>query len=334
VKQSQAFTAAMNAAGFPCAHTDGSTDEDTRTQQIHALENRSIKCLSSVGVYVEGADVPCVSAVLFARPTRSQTVFTQIVGRAVRLFPDKQDCLLVDLTVRDTKALDKGSLVGKQRECAGCQCHYYTAFKACPNCGMVYVPPAVPQKECPDCGLLVGLPTRECPDCGYNFTSKFSFKDNALYLGGQLFTEKGSLFDELVRQRQGQPFFAAWHRDERGYLTSQLGIEEGSYAITPPDTSGLHHLVFLPTGKYARPESITSDSDVNALILYADVLIAKKGKPNVAAVASWRSQPPSPAQVQLAKSLGVKMAGNENKGWVSAAITHELVIKRLKECQL
>lgn len=44
----------------------------------------------------EGTDIPCVDCILLGRPTRSNTLFQQMFGRGLRLFPGKENCLLVD----------------------------------------------------------------------------------------------------------------------------------------------------------------------------------------------------------------------------------------------
>ena len=45
----------------------------------------------------EGVDVPSVDAVILATPTRSQVKYTQCLGRGLRTFPGKEDCLVIDV---------------------------------------------------------------------------------------------------------------------------------------------------------------------------------------------------------------------------------------------
>ncbi|GAA5950206.1 hypothetical protein JCM10213_005201 [Rhodosporidiobolus nylandii] len=55
--------------------------------------------LVNCGILTEGADFPFVDCVLLARPTRSQNLFLQMLGRGLRLSSDtgKSDCLVIDL---------------------------------------------------------------------------------------------------------------------------------------------------------------------------------------------------------------------------------------------
>ena len=45
----------------------------------------------------EGWDEPTISAVLLARPTQSRPLWIQMVGRGLRIAPDKTDCLVLDV---------------------------------------------------------------------------------------------------------------------------------------------------------------------------------------------------------------------------------------------
>ncbi len=55
-----------------------------------------IKALVSVNMLTEGFDVPAVDTVVIARPTQSQNLYKQMVGRAMRLSDGKTDALMLD----------------------------------------------------------------------------------------------------------------------------------------------------------------------------------------------------------------------------------------------
>lgn len=68
--------------------------------------------LVTVMVLTEGADFPMCDGVVIARPTQSQNLYSQMVGRALRLYPGKEDALIVDLvgTSRVLKLVTVSSL--------------------------------------------------------------------------------------------------------------------------------------------------------------------------------------------------------------------------------
>lgn len=55
------------------------------------------QALVTVMVLTEGADFPMCDAVVIARPTQSQNLYSQMVGRALRPYSGKTDALVVDL---------------------------------------------------------------------------------------------------------------------------------------------------------------------------------------------------------------------------------------------
>ncbi|KAF3917371.1 hypothetical protein ABW21_db0203150 [Orbilia brochopaga] len=68
-----------------------------RTQILDDFRAGKFPVLVNCGVYTEGTDIPNVDCVLLARPTRSRTLLTQMIGRGMRLHPDKEDCHVIDV---------------------------------------------------------------------------------------------------------------------------------------------------------------------------------------------------------------------------------------------
>jgi len=64
-------------------------------------------------LFTEGTDLPCTETVIIARPTKSLTMYTQMVGRGTRLSPGKERCLLIDCVgVSDKPLCTAPSLLG------------------------------------------------------------------------------------------------------------------------------------------------------------------------------------------------------------------------------
>lgn len=76
----------------------GETDADERFEIIEAFKAQKIKFLVNVSVLTTGFDAPHVDVIALLRPTESVSLYQQIVGRGLRLFPDKKDCLILDYT--------------------------------------------------------------------------------------------------------------------------------------------------------------------------------------------------------------------------------------------
>lgn len=63
---------------------------------IKRFTNREIPCIVNVMVFTEGTDMPLVETVIVARPTQSDSLYSQMVGRGLRLHPDKKRLTLID----------------------------------------------------------------------------------------------------------------------------------------------------------------------------------------------------------------------------------------------
>ena len=55
-----------------------------------------IPCIVNCMVFTEGTDIPRVETVIIARPTQSDSLYAQMVGRGLRLYPGKQKLMLID----------------------------------------------------------------------------------------------------------------------------------------------------------------------------------------------------------------------------------------------
>ena len=87
----------FQAAGIPAEALDGTTPIEQRHAILARLQTGETPVLANVAVLTEGVDVPSVSCVVMATPTRSQVKYAQAVGRGLRTFPGKDDCLVIDV---------------------------------------------------------------------------------------------------------------------------------------------------------------------------------------------------------------------------------------------
>lgn len=67
-----------------------------RADIIQRFTAGKIPCLVNCMVFTEGTDIPRVETVIIARPTQSDTLYTQMVGRGLRLYPGKSRLNLID----------------------------------------------------------------------------------------------------------------------------------------------------------------------------------------------------------------------------------------------
>lgn len=86
----------LNVLGVPAGVVHGMMESDVRAKALSDFRAGRTQVLTNVAVLTEGFDDPEVSCVAMARPTRSEGLYAQCVGRGTRLFEGKRDCLVLD----------------------------------------------------------------------------------------------------------------------------------------------------------------------------------------------------------------------------------------------
>lgn len=79
-------------------------ETNNRAELIQKFTNREIPCLVNCMIFTEGTDMPLVETVMIARPTSNSSLYTQMVGRGLRLYPGKDKLTLIDLVGTTGKA--------------------------------------------------------------------------------------------------------------------------------------------------------------------------------------------------------------------------------------
>jgi superfamily II DNA or RNA helicase/HKD family nuclease len=82
--------------GLDADFLTGEDDHDRREEVLARLASGALQAVFSVEVLGEGVDVPDVDTLLLLRPTQSQVLFTQQLGRGLRLSSGKDRCLVLD----------------------------------------------------------------------------------------------------------------------------------------------------------------------------------------------------------------------------------------------
>ena len=108
---------ALNYVGVRTGIVYGAMKKDKRAQMLDDFRKERVQALTNVGVLTEGFDDPGVSCIAMARPTRSQSLYAQCVGRGTRLYPGKKDCLILDFVdVSELSLVTLPSLFGMPRD--------------------------------------------------------------------------------------------------------------------------------------------------------------------------------------------------------------------------
>lgn len=83
--------------GDIAAMVNGEMKTKERDSTIKGFRSGQIKVVANVGVLTLGYDHPELECVVIARPTRSLTLYYQMMGRAVRPHPNKESAWIIDM---------------------------------------------------------------------------------------------------------------------------------------------------------------------------------------------------------------------------------------------
>lgn len=141
-------------AGIVSAYMDAFTPVEERNKIIRDFGKGLIQIICNVGVLTTGfdADVRCI---ILARPTKSEILYTQMIGRGLRTVAGKDHCLILDHS--DT-TLRLGFVT---------DIHHETLDDGKPKKKEPLVRKESLPKECPKCTFLRPPKVSICPSCGF-----------------------------------------------------------------------------------------------------------------------------------------------------------------------
>lgn len=96
VEHSRQTAEAFRAAGYKFEHIDGGFEREQRKSIVGDFKTRRITGLCSCDLVSEGFDVPGIHCGILLRPTASESLFLQQVGRVLRIAPDKRQAIIID----------------------------------------------------------------------------------------------------------------------------------------------------------------------------------------------------------------------------------------------
>ncbi len=103
VAHAEFMAAEFTKLGIESIAVSGKTPDAERRAALSQLQQGTLRCVFSVDVLGEGVDVPNVDTILLLRPTQSATVFSQQIGRGLRLSEGKAYLTVIDLIGQHNK---------------------------------------------------------------------------------------------------------------------------------------------------------------------------------------------------------------------------------------
>lgn len=141
-------------AGIPCGYQDADTTPLERADIKRKFHNGEYQVVSNIQTLTTGVDWD-VRCLILARPTRSEMLYTQIIGRALRTAEGKEAAIILDHS-------DSTQRLGFVTDIHHDQLSEAKTQKAAPVERKVKLP-----KECEKCSALKPASMLICPNCGH-----------------------------------------------------------------------------------------------------------------------------------------------------------------------
>lgn len=138
IEHCHAVSRELSRYGIYAPAVTGKTNPQERDRIVKDFKNGRIHVICNVNVYTEGFNATGIDCIVLLRPTLSAGLFSQMVGRGLRLHPNKHDCLVLDFArcMEDHGPIDL--LGGKSivlAVCEKCRESFSRAVGKCPQCG-------------------------------------------------------------------------------------------------------------------------------------------------------------------------------------------------------
>lgn len=284
-------------AGIEAQAADATTDRHSRRQILADFRAGRTRVLCNVGLYTEGLDVPEVSCIHQVRPTQSDGLYIQMIGRALRLFADKHDALILDYAPKEARQIVMlGDVLGAPAR----KDAYLT--------------------EDAEEGEVIG---------GFTFDQmgfRFLEGNPAEIISRQLDYLDASPF-HWRHSTDG------WLTIGLGRGSDDV---DRTLAISPASRDGeplVLYGIYRRPGDLSHQAAELMRGDFSLLSARAEELSSKHGNPVLARKSQhWHEQPPSAEQEKFAGRIGItkKMRDGLTKGQLAQLITHTLALRAIQ----
>jgi DNA repair protein RadD len=142
-------------AGVRCAYQDGGTPSWRREEIRRGFASGEVELVVNIATLTMGVDWPMIGCISLARPTKSEMLYVQIIGRGLRIHPGKADLLVLDHS-------DSTLRLGFPDEI-----HHERLDDGTPKKAAERTTPEPRQCSNPSCAALLPKYAKKCLECGF-----------------------------------------------------------------------------------------------------------------------------------------------------------------------
>lgn len=214
IKHSVAVCEAFLRQGVAAEHVDANTPNDEREAIFKRFTSGETQLLTNCFLASYGFDLPELSCVVLARPTKSLMLYLQMLGRGLRPAPGKDDCLVLD----HAGCVHLHGFAEQDREWSLDGAYSYDDKQSGDSERNTR---EVKPIECPECHAVFSK-TPVCPECGYRLKTIGQAIET---LDGKL-VEIGTGYEVKPKPAGNLKFYLELrgYAQERGYKSGWAGV--------------------------------------------------------------------------------------------------------------
>lgn len=190
------MTARFNEAGWRFEHIHSGLVPAERKRMLRQIRERRLNGLCTVGIGIEGMDIPGLYGLIWLRRTMSLTIYLQFIGRVLRPLPGKTHGIIIDpvgnLFIHGFPEADREWSLAATEPTKAVQ-------------DDIEAPNASVMRICPFCGVANAAMNTRCHFCGKELDSEEARQARARTLpamvDGELVAVESDGQAEAIRER-------------------------------------------------------------------------------------------------------------------------------------
>jgi superfamily II DNA or RNA helicase len=116
IEHSKKISKILCDKGYKAASIYGNMSYPERSKILRKYKDGEIQVLCNCQLLTEGFDEPSIQSIIIARPTKSKSLYCQMIGRGVRNFEGKDFCYLYELTDNCHNICSFNTAAGKEND--------------------------------------------------------------------------------------------------------------------------------------------------------------------------------------------------------------------------
>ncbi len=277
VKHCEMVSSSLKRHGITAPAVTNKTKVNKREKIANDFKAGKYRAFCNVNVYTEGFNAKCVDCIVLLRPTLSPGLFSQMVGRGLRVGRKKLDCLVLDFAgcIEEHGPIDMlGDDEIRMAVCNACRESFSRATGVCPACGWIIPKQEIERAEAIE--AVKRMHTSRISQRSILSDAPEVLSVNEVYVSRH--RKEGTKDSLLVQYRCGMRYYKEWicldHHSYAGKEAHKWWTERFGYCVEPPTVDSVlsNFLTSQTIANYTKTITVKKDGKYNRIMCYNEKL--------------------------------------------------------------